>query len=106
MEESFLGKVIHAIAFIAVCWVIITLGWKQPLSYRFMSPREIAEAEGRTEDAASVQEPIQYRPGGTALDRAPWTIEKGRVKYSSKFDPKQSGVPTETDRKENMVGKH
>ncbi|HEV7866186.1 MAG TPA: hypothetical protein VGO90_00790 [Chthoniobacteraceae bacterium] len=47
MDESFAAKLIHAAIFLSICAAILWLGWSEPLSYRFMSRKEIAEVEGR-----------------------------------------------------------
>ena len=46
MDESFAAKLAHSAGFLAICAGILWLGWNEPLSYRFMSATEIAEAEG------------------------------------------------------------
>ena len=70
MEESFPAKIVHAVIFIAVCTVILSVGWNEPLRYRFMSPDQIAEAEGRTKEPAPPT-PKRWEPMRTALDRVP-----------------------------------
>ena len=42
-EETFLAKIVHLAVFIAICVTIIVIGWREPLSYRFMSPEEIID---------------------------------------------------------------
>jgi len=42
-EETFLAKIVHCAVFVGICTAIIVVGWREPLSYRFMSPAEILE---------------------------------------------------------------
>ena len=87
MEESLAAKIIHAVIFIGVCTVILSIGWNEPLRYRFMSPDEIAEAEGRTEEVAPPA-PKQWEPMGTTLDRAQGERNGGSIIYSKNPDPR------------------
>ncbi|MGB8169987.1 MAG: hypothetical protein WCF18_20960 [Chthoniobacteraceae bacterium] len=104
MEETLLEKTIHALAFLGVCAAIIFIGWHEPLRYRFMSPAEIVELEG---DPEPVRQNWQSTSSlkGTALDRAPYEVREGKVRYSKGFDPRQMGAPTETDQRANTRGK-
>lgn len=47
MEESLLEKIVHLIVFLAICGAVLFLGWNEPLSYRFMTPQQIATVESR-----------------------------------------------------------
>ncbi|HEX5177645.1 MAG TPA: hypothetical protein VFV83_11470 [Chthoniobacteraceae bacterium] len=42
-EETFFAKIVHLAVFIAICVAILVIGWREPLSYRFMSPEEISD---------------------------------------------------------------
>src|SRR3954470_1164537 len=104
MEETLLGKVLHALVFIGICAAIVVIGWNEPLRYRFMSPAEIAEVEASLAPPPRTWQPAS-NPKGTALDRAPYEVKEGKLKYSNKFDPKNMGAPTETDRRAHTAGK-
>ena len=104
MEETLLAKTVHLLVFLALCAAIIVIGWHEPLHYRFMSPEQIAEIEVSKEPPPKPWQSVA-RPGGTALDRAPYEVQKGKLKYSESYDPRKLGAPTETDRRGNTVGK-
>ena len=72
MEESFVSKVVHAVIFIAVCTVLLSVGWNEPLRYRFLTSQEIAEIEGPLATPVPVV-PLWFasRLKGTRLDEAP-----------------------------------
>ena len=79
---------------------VIYVGWDNPLRYRFMSPTAVATEQRIAREgteAGSQESTQQWRPMGTALDRAPYEVVNGRVKYSSNFDPRKTGSPTEVD---------
>jgi hypothetical protein len=104
MEETFSEKAFHALVFLGICGAIIFVGWNEPLRYRFMSSEAIVEQETPPEPPRTQWLPVA-RPTGTALDRAPYEIREGKVRYSRSFDSKQMGAPTETDRRANTIGK-
>jgi hypothetical protein len=45
-EETLIAKIVHFAVFIAICLAIIIVGWREPLSYRFMSSEEIMDLTG------------------------------------------------------------
>ena len=98
MEETVGAKIVHALAFLAICASIIYLGWDEPLRYRFMSVEDIAED---ARPAAPVAEsPPEWRSQGTALDRAPYRVRRGEVSYTKNLDPRRVGTATETERRQ------
>lgn len=42
MEETTSTKVVHAVVFLAICFAILFIGWREPIRYRFMSADQIA----------------------------------------------------------------
>ncbi len=105
MEETLLAKTIHALVFLAICMAIIIIGWNEPLRYRFMSPGQLAEVEGDREEPARQEWRSTSSAKGTALDRAPYEVKSGKLKYSENFDSRKMGAPTETDRRGYTTGK-
>lgn len=123
MEETLLGKLLHALVFLLICAAIIAIGWNEPLRYRFMSPQQIADAEFEAHPPPppppSTPGPVDFENWrstsglrgtalrGAALDRAPWDKKKNQVEYHpGNLDSKGMGPPTETDRRTNTIGKH
>lgn len=110
MEETFVGKIVHAVVFLAICAGITSAGWSEPLSYRFKSAAEIQLLkEAKRPPAPPADVPVSsenWHRGGTALDHSPYRTSRGTVKYSKDFDPRKMGPSTETDRREKTVGKH
>ena len=109
MEETVLEKILHTLAFLAVCAGIVFVGWHEPLRYRFMSSQQIADEVAESQPPPPAP-PVRvgsdgWHPGGTALDRSPYEVTQGKVKYSTDFDPRKMGAPTETDRRSNTTGK-
>jgi hypothetical protein len=93
-----MGKLlVYLVAFGA----LLFFGWDEPLRYRFMSAKEIAADKGEDDQHAhsstTVASMRSWQPAGTSLDRAPYEVKNGIVKYSKNFDPRQAGSPTETD---------
>ena len=102
-DESIPSQIGKALVYFAVCGAVIFLGWNEPLSYRFKSAKEIRELE-------EAQHPVPSRtttsmtdwiPGGTSLDRAPYEVSKGSVRYSKNYDPKKMGTGSETGTRQN-----
>jgi hypothetical protein len=109
MQETAFEKLIHGVVFLAICAGVIFVGWHEPLSYRFMSPRSIAELEGPVVDQAALERqkhPQNWNPGGTSLDRAPWEKKGNTVYYHrDSIDSRELGLPTESDRRGGDIGK-
>ena len=98
MEETVGAKIVHALAFLAICAWIVYVGWYEPLRYRFLGAEEIA-AEARA--AAPMEETSsEWKPQGTALDRAPYRIRRGEVSYTRNLDPRRVGTATEAERRQ------
>lgn len=101
MEESFSSKVVHAVVFIAICAVILSLGWNEPLQFRFLSPQEIHAIENPATPApAPTPTPwIAAERKGTRLDEAPrYKAGDGGSIYSLPYR-KASGLEPPPDRK-------
>ena len=98
MDETAGAKIVHALVFLAICASIIYVGWGEPLRYRFLSVEDIA-TEAR-EAAPVVEPPPEWKPQGTALDRAPYRIRRGEVSYSRNVDPRRVGTATEAERRQ------
>ena len=98
-----MGKLlVYLVAFGAVLF----LGWDEPLRYRFMSTKEIAADKQENEPAESssaIRTMRNWQPMGTSLDRAPYEIKDGVVKYSKNFDPRKTGSASETDCRRNTT---
>lgn len=81
---------------------VLFAGWKDPLEYHFMSAKDVEAARlASMPQEPEVVEVRQWRPEGTSLDRAPYVVKRGEVKYSKQFDPKGVGPSTETDYRRN-----
>ena len=100
MQETIGAKIVHALAFLAICAAIIYLGWEEPFRYRFMSAEQIASESRSTEivDTAELSSG-EWEPEGTALDSAPYRVRRGQAVYSKNFDPRRGGTSTEADRR-------
>lgn len=82
---------------------VIYVGWNEPLSNRFPSlsqsvntpaPDTTHKAPPTMRDLPGA-EASNWRPNGTSLDRAPYDIKKGKLKYYSDYDHYETGTPTE-----------
>lgn len=83
---------------------VLFAGWKDPLQYHFMSAKDVAAARlASMPEEPEVVEMRQWSPQGTSLDRAPYEVKRGTVKYSKNFDPKRAGTSTETDYRRNTT---
>ena len=62
-DETIFAKFIHFTVFLAICALIVLIGWREPLSYRFMSPEQITEvASPPPEPLPVTPAPVQSRP--------------------------------------------
>ena len=65
--------------------VVLAVGWKQPLEYRFMSKKEIAEREApKHPTPAPAAEPtpsLLDSKRGTSLDQGPYSEKANRRAY-------------------------
>jgi hypothetical protein len=61
-EETFFAKIVHFAVFIAICTAIIAIGWREPLSYRFMSPQEIIDTSAPAVEPSTPVPTPQPRP--------------------------------------------
>lgn len=104
-RNDILETIIGTFVVLLIGAVIVWLGWKEPLAYRFMSREQIAEREQALNPPPtprSVPGTAEWNPDGTSLDRAPWTrTNSGTIRYSREFDQRQIGVPTETGLRPN-----
>ena len=75
---------------------IVYAGWNEPIRYRFIGRAKIAEEEAALFPAPVAQEKPEWRPFGTSLDRAPYQVRDGKLKYSKGYDRKELGVSTES----------
>jgi len=101
-DESIPSQIGKALVYFAVCGAVIFLGWNEPLSYRFKSAKEIRELEEAQQPVPSPTTSMSdWIPGGTSLDRAPYEVTKGHVRYSKNYDPKKMGTGSETGTRQN-----
>lgn len=104
-DSSVAEEVLHVGVFVIVVAVVVIAGWNEPLRYLLMKPDQIAAEEAALFPPAPDRDPISsWRPGGTALDRAPYFIdpETKDLIYSDNIDPRKMGSQTETDRRTNL----
>ena len=101
MEESFPSKVVHAVVFIAICVVILSLGWTDPLRYRFLSVEEIQAIESAAlpPPAATPIPWIAAELNGTRLDHGPRYKSGGRGQIYSLPHRKADGLEPPPDRR-------
>lgn len=101
--------------YLSVVSGVLYTGWNEPLHYRFMPAEELAKARGQQLPTYSRQskappnmrdlpasKSANWRPMGTALDRAPYDVQNGQVRFYSDYDHRKMGTVTET---ENVNGK-
>jgi hypothetical protein len=100
-DESIASQIGKALVFFAACGAVVFLGWNEPLSYRFKSAQQIRELEQVPEPVSSRLSMDGWVPGGTSLDRAPYEVTRGKVKYSTNYDPKKMGTGSETGTRSN-----
>jgi len=95
-DNSIVETIIGSLVTLALAGLLVWVGWKEPLRYRFMTESEIAEAEAANFPITQV-DASQWSPKGTALDRSPYRKTKdGMLRYSRNHDLRETGVPTET----------
>ena len=100
----------NAVVFLALCASVIVIGWNEPLSHRFISEQEIAERDntGPVEPSATPRlvppNPTTWKSqlSGTSLDRRPYSVVNGRVRYSTSVDPNRLGTGSESDRRNGL----
>ncbi len=86
----------------AVLAAVILAGWDEPLRYRALDRGQIAQEEQALAPKVEPRRTIEnWQPAGTSLDRAPYRVRNGMVRYSRNFDPKQTGTGSETPWKPN-----
>jgi hypothetical protein len=73
-DETLFAKLVNALVFVAICLVIVLVGWREPLRYRFMSAEDIA-AEHPPPPPPPPPEPppnvMEWHPEGNPLNRGP-----------------------------------
>jgi hypothetical protein len=90
MEETWAEKLVNAAVFLGIVGGILFIGWNEPLSYRFLTEREIWEREHPNVAGPTVPSNWHSQFKRTALDRA-------QVPYSGNFDSHRAGTAPETD---------
>ena len=106
MKDESKEFLVNAVVFLALGAAIIALGWKEPLSYRFMSEKEIAVARGTpppkpTPRPSAMEWHAKSR--GTALERAPYERHSGKVFYNKEnIDQNELGSATETKSRKGL----
>jgi hypothetical protein len=98
MIISFFRTIVWLLAIVFV----VQMGWDEPLRYRTMTPQEIAsEEKGLEPPPPSPRSSMSdWRPMGSALDRAPYRrMGNGGIIYSRNVDPNYMGPVTETQRR-------
>jgi hypothetical protein len=99
MRDEAREFLVNAVVFLGLAAAIIALGWKEPLSYRFMSEREIAAARATPPPPTPRPSAMEWhaKSRGTALDRAPYERHSGKVYYNKEnIDQNELGSATET----------
>ena len=99
MIISFFRTVLWLLAIVFV----VQMGWDEPLGYRFKTPQQIALEEQPLQPPPPPprnNSMSNWRPMGSALDRAPYTRHSGGViTYSRNIDSQYMGPATETTRR-------
>lgn len=104
MKGSIAETIVGTLVTLGVAALIVWVGWKEPLRYRFMSQAQIDEEQFALIPQTQV-ESNQWSPRGTALDRAPYRRTKdGVLRYSRTHDARETGVPTESGIRPNTRG--
>jgi hypothetical protein len=87
------------IAYLIIVVAIVAVGWNEPLRFRFMSKAAIYEEEAALVPTPPprIRQPVAtWQPIGTALDRAPYRSENGKIVWSENYDRKELGSVTES----------
>lgn len=111
-----LNQLLAWTAYLGVVSGVVYTGWNEPLHYRFMAPQELAAARGVQFETGAPQgkappnmqalpgaDSANWRPAGTALDRAPYEKIKGQIYYSDNYDHYNTGTATEADKVKNRT---
>lgn len=67
MEETLFEKFAHLLVFLAICGLIVWVGWNEPLRSRFMSQSEIMASEHPVKPAPTPSW-VENRYRGSRLD--------------------------------------
>jgi len=111
-----LNQLLAWTAYLGVISGVVYTGWNEPLHYRFMSPQDLATARGVQYQTGAPQgkappnmqslpgaEASNWRPMGTALDRAPYEKKGGSIIYSENYDHFNTGTQTEAGQVKNRT---
>ncbi len=101
-------------AYLALISGVVYTGWNEPLHYRFMSSEDLASARGVQLQTARGKAPpnmqalpgaeaSNWRPAGTALDRAPYEKKGGNIIYSENYDHFNTGTQSEASQVKNRT---
>jgi hypothetical protein len=108
-ETNLTAEILHAGVFLIVGAVVLLSGWNEPLRYLFMSQEEIVKEERAlfVETTPENRPALEWRPGGTALDRGPYKLneDKRTIEYTDNIDFRQMGTPSEAAGRSNLQGK-
>jgi len=98
-DETLFAKLVNALVFVAICLVIVLVGWREPLRYRFMSAEDIA-AEHPPPPPPPPPEPppnvMEWHPEGNPLNRGPYKAGQGDV--TTNHEPRRMGPTTQSER--------
>jgi len=92
-----IDKALQLIAYLLFIGAVITMGWEEPLSHRFLArqpqPQQGNHAAPRVEPQAK---PPQTGLLRGSLDYGPYRVKNGVVEFIDLYDPNNLGNPTST----------
>jgi hypothetical protein len=98
-----LDKALQLIAYLLFIGAVITMGWEEPLSQRFLprqpQPQQGNNAAPRVEPQA---QPLQTGLLRGSLDYGPYRVKKGVVEFVDLYDPNTLGNPTTTQHRHQI----
>ena len=81
------GSLIRFAGFGFLLLGLVSVGWDEPLSYRFKTPEQIAAEEAARFPKPKRQTVHDWLPGGSSLDRGPYIRDtNGGVRYVDQGD--------------------
>jgi hypothetical protein len=100
-----LDKALQLIAYLLFIGMVITMGWEEPLSHRFL-PRQLQPQQDNEQGntGARVEPQVKSRSGllRSSLDYGPYRVRNGVVEFDNRYDPKTLGNPTTTQNRHQI----
>lgn len=97
--------VLKSIAYLLFVAMIVTVGWREPLSKRFFPLGKTSDSSDPTAQLAPQPAPPKRGLLRSSLDYGPYRVKNGIVKFLNSHDPRALGNPaTAEERYPRPVG--